>query len=132
MSKGIRAYTVTRFAKHLVAFVAAELTARDFRRKVCNDVAKKFDISLSAAGAHYNYALQSAKLADPKAVEGLGRPEDKKGGRKVLNPVTVVKAKSGEVVAEGVSKGAATLMIAKAAAKRGVAKLAIAEVDEAA
>jgi hypothetical protein len=50
----------------------------------------------------------------------------------VLNPVTVVKAKSGEVVVEGVSRGKATEMIQKAAAKKGVAKLAIKEDLEAA
>lgn len=132
MTQGIRAYTNARFAKYLPLFVAGELAAAAFRAKVMDGVVKKFEISVASAATHYNHALKMQRLADPKSVESLGRPEDKKGGRPVLNPVTVVKAKTGEVVAEGVSKGAAELMIARAAQKRGVAKLAIQEVAEAA
>ena len=66
------------------------------------------------------------RLASPTSVEGLGRPEDKKGGRPVLNPVTVVTTRSGKPVAEGVSKGAAEIIIAKAGVlKNGEAKLSI-------
>lgn len=110
--KGIRAYTVSRFSAHLAAFLAAELSARDFRRKVCDEVSKKFDISLNAAGAHYNYALKTIKSIDPESVAGLGRAEDKKGGRPVTNPVQVINARTGKIVADGVSRGAATDLVA--------------------
>jgi hypothetical protein len=123
MTKGIREYTNARFAKYLPQL--GELTAAGFRKKVMDGVVAKFEISVASAATHYNHALKQTRLADPKSVDGLGRPEDKKGGRPVLNPVTVVKAKSGEVVVDGVSRGAADILIAKAAAKRGVAKLAI-------
>jgi len=125
MTKGIRAYTNARFAKFLPAFQAGELDGTAFRRKVMESAVAKFEISVAAAATHYNHALTMARLNDPAAVATLGRPDDKKGGRPVLNPVTVIKAKSGEVVVDGVSRGAAGLLIAKAAAKRGVAKLAI-------
>lgn len=127
MTKGIRSYTDARFAKYLPKFQAGELDGAAFRAKVMSGTVAKFEISVASAATHYNHSLKQARLADPASVEGLGRSEDKKGGRPVLNPVTVIAAKSGKVVAEGVSRGAADLMIAQAAAKRGVARLAIAE-----
>jgi hypothetical protein len=54
----------------------------------------------------------------------LGRPVGKKGGRKPVHTVDVIKVKTGEVVVSGISKGAATLLIT-AAAKAKKAKLAI-------
>ena len=42
-----------------------------------------------------------------------------------MTTVTVIKVKTGEVVVEGVSKGAAELLIAKAAAAKNKPKLAI-------
>jgi hypothetical protein len=125
MTQGIRAYTNARFTKYLPQL--AELTNAGFRKKVMDGVIAKFDISVASAATHYNHALKMARIESPASVEGLGRAEDKKGGRPVLNPVTVVKAKSGEVVVEGVSRGMADTLIAKAAAKKGVARLAIKE-----
>jgi hypothetical protein len=130
MTKGIREYTNARFAEQLPKL--AELGATGFRKSVMDAVIAQFTISVASAATHYNHALKEQRKTDPKSVEGVGRPEDKKGGRPVLNPVTVVKAKSGEVVVEGVSRGKATEMIQKAAAKKGVAKLAIKEDLEAA
>jgi hypothetical protein len=130
MTQGIRAFTNARFTKYLPQL--AELTNAGFRKKVMDGVIAKFDIGVASAATHYNHALKMARIETPAAVEGLGRPEDKKGGRPVLNPVTVIKAKSGEVVVDGVSRGAAGLLIAKAAAKKGVAKLAIRQDVEAA
>jgi hypothetical protein len=132
MTKGIREYTNARFAHHLPQFVSGELNATAFRKAVMNDAIAECAISIASAATHYNHSLKMQRVADPKSVETLGRPEDKKGGRPVLNPVTVVKAKSGEVVVEGISRGKAGEMIAKAAAKKGVAKLAIKEDLEAA
>lgn len=126
MTKGIREYTNARFTKYLSLFQAGELTGSAFRAKVMDGTVKKFEISVASAATHYNHALKMARLASPASVEGLGRPEDKKGGRPVLNPVTVVNTRSGKPVAEGVSKGAAEIMIAKAGTlKNGDAKLSI-------
>ena len=130
MTKGIRSFVNAKFVDTLPQL--AELGNAGFRRTVMDAAVQAFGITVASAATHYNHALKATRLADPKSVEGIGRPDDKKGGRPVLNPVTVVKAKSGEVVVEGVSRGKATEMIAKAAAKKGVAKLAIKEDLEAA
>lgn len=122
MTKGIRAYTNARFAKLVPQL--AELGNTGFRAKVMTDVMKKFDIATSAAATHYNFAFKTFKAIDAAAVAGLGRAEDKKGGRKPIHVVDVIKVKTGEVVASGVSKGAAELLITKAAASRK-AKLAV-------
>jgi hypothetical protein len=132
MTKGVREYTNARFAFRLAQFATGELTAAAFRKAVRDDVIVQFGVTEAAASTHYNFALKEQRKADAKSVEGIGRPEDKKGGRPVLHPVTVVKAKSGDVVIEGISRAKAGEMIAKAAAKKGVAKLAIKEDLEAA
>jgi hypothetical protein len=132
MTKGIREYSNARFAHYLPSFQAGELTAAAFRKSVREDVVAQFACTGNAASTHYNHSLKVQRAADPKSVEGIGRPDDKKGGRPVLHPVTVVKAKSGEVVIEGISRAKAGEMVAKAAAKKGVAKLAIKEDLEAA
>lgn len=122
MTTGIRAYTLSRFAKYLPQL--AELGNTGFRAKVMNGAVTKFDISVASAATHYNHALKTQRAADPASVAGLGRPEDKKGGRKPIHTVDVIKVKTGEVIAAGVSKGAAENLITRAAASRK-AKLAI-------
>lgn len=130
MTTGIRSYTNARFAKYLPQL--ADLGNAGFRRKVMEGTVAKFGISVASAATHYNHAFKMAKLNDPASVAGLGRADDKKGGRPVQNPVTVVNGRTGTVVAEGVSKGAADMLIAKAGVlKSGANKLAIAETAEA-
>lgn len=126
MTKGIREYTNARFNKYLIGFVSGELTGAAFRAKVMDGTSAKFGINVASAATHYNHALKMSRLASPTSVEGLGRPDDKKGGRPVLNPVTVVNTRSGKPVAENISKGAAELLIIKAGTlKNGDAKLSI-------
>lgn len=132
MTKGIRDYVNARFTQYLIGFQSSELTGNAFRAKVMDGAVNKFGISVASAATHYNHALKMARLASPTSVEGLGRPDDKKGGRPVLNPVTVVNTRSGKPVAEGISRGAAELLIIKAGTlKNGDAKLSI-KADEAA
>lgn len=126
MTTGIRAFSNAQFLKFLPQL--AELGNAGFRRKVMESVVKKFEISVASAATHYNHSFVQAKIADPASVAGLGRAEDKKGGRPVQKPVTVVKIKSGTVVAEGISAAKAKQLIEAAAAKKGVAKLGILEV----
>jgi len=129
--KGIREYTNARFAKYLPKFQAGELTGTEFRRKVIDGTVAKFEISVASAATHYNHALKTTRLENPSAVENLGRPEDKKGGRPVLNPVTVVNTRSGKEVVSGISKGAAEILIAKAGVlKSGANKLSILVVED--
>jgi len=122
MTQGIRAYANNRFAFYLPQL--AEIGNAGFRAKVMNSVVAKFEISVASAATHYNHALKMQRATDPASVATLGRPEDKKGGRKPIHVVDVIKVKTGEVVASGVSKGAAELLITRAAASRK-AKLAI-------
>ncbi len=125
MTKGIREFVNARFAEHLPQ--RAELTNAGFRKKVMEAAIVQFNISVASAATHYNHALKMQRQSDPKSVEDLGRAEDKKGGRKPIHTVDVIKVKTGEVVAQGLSKAAADAMIEQAASKKK-AKLAIKEV----
>ena len=122
MTQGIREFTNAKFAELLPQL--GTLGGTGFRKAVMGAVQERFSISVASAATHYNHSLKMARLETPKAVEGLGRPEDKKGGRPVLHGVTVIKVKTGEEVATGISKGAAETMIARAEKMRK-AKLAI-------
>ncbi len=131
MTKGIRDFVLASFAKTLPELQSGKLDGKNFRAKVMGDAQKKFGITVASAATHYNHALKVNKETNASAVEGLGRPDDKKGGRPVLNPVTVINARSGSVKAEGISRGAAMDMIKAAGThKNGDAKLAIAAVEE--
>jgi len=125
MTKGIRAYTNAKFVKLLPQL--AELGNAGFRAKVMQAVVKKFEISVASAATHYNHALKTVRAESPELVAGLGRPEDKKGGRPVIHAVTVVNPRSGKVVAEGISKAKAKeVIVAAGTLKSGAPKLAIA------
>jgi len=124
MTQGIRDFTNENFVRDLVKFQAGEVDGKTFRANVMQATVAKFGISIASAATHYNHALKAQRLADAKAVNGLGRDDDKKGGRKPGRTVDVIKVKTGEVVVSGVSKGAAELMIITAASKNK-AKLAI-------
>ena len=122
MTKGIRAFTNDTFNATLPQL--AELGPTGFRREVIGLVVMTCDISVASASTHYNHSLKLAKATNPEAVASLGRAEDKKGGRKPIHTVDVIKVKTGEVVVAGVSKAKAQALIDQAAASRK-AKLAI-------
>ncbi len=125
MTKGIRDYTNTKFTNTLPKL--AELGAAKFRRTVMEAAQKKFEgLSVASAATHYNHALKQAKANTPELVQGLGRAEDKKGGRKPLYTFTVVKLKSREEVVSGISRAKADDLVAASQAK-GKVKLAVLE-----
>lgn len=124
MTTGIREFTIASFAKHLPKL--GELGNTAFRKAVMTEAIEQFKISIASAATHYNHALKLQRATDPKSIEGLGRPDDKKGGRKPVHTVNVIKVKTGEVVAENISKAAAEELIKQAAEKKK-AKLAIQE-----
>jgi len=112
----------------------AELGNTRFRAEVIGYAMTEFDISLASAATHYNHAFKEAKK-DPvlaAQLEGLGRAEDKKGGRKpkvaavaaaeVVVPeqtvFTVCKKADGTVVAENMSFEDATALVARAKAAK--------------
>ncbi len=80
MTRGIRAFTNQTFNATLPQL--AELGAVGFRREVMAKVMIGCDINVASAATHYNHSLKLAKESNPDAVATLGRPADKKGGRK--------------------------------------------------
>lgn len=125
MTKGIREFTNATFTNTLPKL--AEWGAVTFRRSVMEAVRNQFEgLSVASAATHYNHALKLAKVNTPALVEGLGRPEDKKGGRKPLYVYTVVKAKSRTEVVAGISRAKADELVAASQAK-GKVKLAVLE-----
>ncbi len=121
--RGIRAFVDQEFAKQLVKFQAGEIDGKKLRNLVCTKAIAKFEISNASAATHYNHSLTETRIATPNAVKGLGRPEGKKGGRKPDSVYNVVNAKTGKLVAEGLSYGKASTMIRAAEAKKGAEKL---------
>lgn len=114
MTKGVREFTNNLFINTLPQL--AELGNAGFRREIIAQTIMAFECTVASAATHYNHALKMVRASDPNAVKGLGRPEDKKGGRKLIHSVDVIKTKTGEVVAAGVSRSVAESLIAKAAA----------------
>ncbi len=130
MDNGIRVNVNNKFVELLPQ--RAELGNKRFRAEVIAFAMEEFGISLASAATHYNHAFKVAKVADPVSVEGLGRPEDKKGGRKpkvtlvvtevavapVQTEFTVKRKSDGVVVADALSFEAATALVAKAKAAK--------------
>jgi hypothetical protein len=128
MTKGIRDYVNEKFSELLPQ--RAEMGNTAFRAAVMGAAVAQYGISVASAATHYNHSLKFVRSVDAELVEGLGRPEDKKGGRKPLVTVTVVKLKTGEVVAAGLSRAKAMELVAASLAK-GKAKLGVKEDIEA-
>jgi hypothetical protein len=124
MTKGIRDFVNEKFAELLPR--RAEMGNTAFRAAVMNAAVAQYGISVASAATHYNHTLKFIRAADASLVEDLGRPEGKKGGRKVVKAVTVIKMKTGEVVAEGISRAKANELLIAAIGK-GKTKLVIKE-----
>jgi hypothetical protein len=130
MDKGIRLNVNAKFTELLAERNASKDKDRNkkFRRDVMAWAMQEFDITVASAATHYNHALKLAQAANPASVEGLGRPEDKKGGRKrkvaaeagheytTVEPATFVvkKKKDNTVVAEGLTLAQAQELCAAA------------------
>ena len=107
MDKGIRPAANAKFLELL--HTRAEVGNTAFRKNVMFYVMEEFGITLASAATHYNHAFQAVKLATPELVEGLGRADDKKGGRK---PKAVVVAEAVAVLlSEGVKENTSTLTV---------------------
>ena len=117
MTKGIPEFSNEAFAQRIPMIKPEGGTA--FRKAVMASIIESFPgTTVASAATHYNHSKKMAMIDSPKAIEGLGRAEDKKGGRKPLTVVDVIKVKDGTVVATGISRGAAQHMITAAKAKR--------------
>ena len=145
--KGIRPYTNAKFIElaRTTQFGDRKVNAA-FRANVIADVCEAFGISHASGATAYNNAFIEARKVPELAeiLKGLGRPEDKKGGRKpkakpaeggevstevvnrdaepVEEPVqtlfTVKKKSDDTVIAENLSFEDATALVAKAAAAK--------------
>jgi hypothetical protein len=110
MTQGIRQFTVNTFANMLKQ--RQKLGDTEFRRAVMNAAIEEFDITTASAATAYNFALQKAREEMPEKVEGLGRDPDKNnGGPKPQHTVSVIKSRSREIVAEGLSRRKAQQMV---------------------
>ncbi len=100
MDKGIRINVNAKFKELLVERNAqpadSKTRNKEFRRDVMTWAISEFDISIASAATHYNHALKLAQKEIPAQVEGLGRPEDKKGGRKKKIVAETTAAVNGE------------------------------------
>src|ERR1700747_3249780 len=80
MDKGIRPACNAKFAELLPQ--RAEMGNTAFRKAVMAFIVEENSISIASAATHYTHSFKEVKKSNPELVEGLGRPEDKKGGRK--------------------------------------------------
>lgn len=134
MDKGIRPAVNRKFVEMLPQ--RAELGNTRFRAEVIAFAMEDYGITLASAATHYNHAFKEAKKVPELAatLEGLGRAEDKKGGRKPKAKVAVTVAEeqqemqqtefsvfvksTGKLVAEKLSFEAATALVHKAVAQK--------------
>lgn len=133
MDKGIRCGTNFKFNEMLS--LLPTIGGKAFRRTILDWTVEQYGVTMAASSAHYAYAFRQAKANTPELVEGLGRAEDKKGGRKsvkvtpalsvfvdaesiVQDKFIVRVKKTGAVVVDGVSFEAAQALISKAAAQK--------------
>ena len=132
--KGIRINVNHKFVELLGT--RAESGNTRFRANVIGYAMEEFGITLASAATHYNHAFKEAKKVPElaEALVGLGRPEDKKGGRKPkVKAVATVEADVVEVqqtefrvlrksdnavIAEALSFEAASALVAKAKAAK--------------
>ena len=134
MDKGIRPACNDNFVELLPTRVNSREGNTAFRKSVIGYVMEEFGTTLASAATHYNHAFIAAKAVPElqTLLEGLGRAEDKKGGRKpkakavlvedvaeVQQTEFTVKRKSdGAVIAEALSFEDATALVAKAKAAK--------------
>jgi hypothetical protein len=95
MDKGIRPACNAKFLELLPQREALGNT--EFRRAVMNSIREDFGITEASAATHYNHSFKEVKRLNPELVEGLGRPEGKKGGRKKKAAVVVAPVAAEEL-----------------------------------
>ena len=84
MDKGIRPACNAKFLELLPTRANTTAGNTAFRKAVMFFVMEEYGATLASAATHYNHAFKKARENPMLAVmlAGLGRPEDKKGGRK--------------------------------------------------
>jgi len=92
MDKGIRPFAIAQFVALAPTRVNDRAGNTAFRKNLMATLMDQFGITLASAATHYNHAFIEAKKTHPALCEGLGRPEDKKGGRKAKIKVEATPA----------------------------------------
>lgn len=98
MDKGIRGYARSYFVEQnelrrrgLAPYVGPKANTI-FRKAVIFKLIEEFGCTVASACTHYNEAFKTVREANAELVSGLGRAEDKKGGRKPRVVATVAAA----------------------------------------
>ncbi len=101
MDKGIRPAMIAAFNAALPQRENTTKGNTAFRKGVMAGIMEAFGITLASAATHYNHAFIEAKKVPELAplLVGLGRPEDKKGGRKP-KPKTDAAPAEGATIAD--------------------------------
>lgn len=134
MDKGIRPEAISKFMAMLPTRVNTREGNTAFRKGVIAHLEEQFGITHASGATHYNHAFVEAKkkAATDETIAtllvGLGRPEDKKGGRKPkpkAAPPAAVNPLLQNFVAAGAVQVAATpaAMITDAASQVGLEQL---------
>jgi hypothetical protein len=106
MDKGIRPACNAKFLELLPARVNTREGNCAFRKSVMASVMEDFGITLASAATHYNHAFKHAVSLNTPGLDGLGRPEDKKGGRKPkAKPEAAVV---GTLISQGIKENTST------------------------
>lgn len=114
MDKGIRPYANALFISKLPTRVNDRAGNTAFRKSIIAECMEQFGITLASAATHYNHAFIAAREAGKTdetlaaLLEGLGRPEDKKGGRKPKAKPDAAAPVEGVIVSEGVKENTST------------------------
>jgi hypothetical protein len=82
MDKGIRPACNAKFVELNEQRRRGLMGNTVFRKSVIAWVMEEFGTTLASAATHYNHAFKTVKELNSELVDGLGRAEDKKGGRK--------------------------------------------------
>lgn len=107
MDKGIRPECNRKFRELLPTRENTRSGNTAFRKTVMAHIMEQFGITLASAATHYNHAFidarEAAKTDATLAAQlvGLGRPEDKKGGRKKKEVAPAAPAASAESATVG-------------------------------
>jgi hypothetical protein len=82
MDKGIRPACNAKFVELNEQRRRGLMGNTVFRKSVIAYIMEEFSTTLASAATHYNHAFKTVKGLNSELVDGLGRAEDKKGGRK--------------------------------------------------
>ena len=111
LDKGIRAFCDAKFIELLPTRENSRLGNMAFRKSVREAVMEAFGCTGAAASTHYNHSFIEARKKPELAelLQGLGRPEDKKGGRKPKPPIAATTETTPEATpTEGAAETAPT------------------------